>query len=173
MLRCVTCILQLFSHRAYHRRVARKMPRITALFLSQIQNQRRSMKKNPSVKNRSGQPDTPHQRLGSYFIGAPGNSSSFYSYDNGDSDEENWGRGRAPRVGSSRAQMSDSRTSYMSEMARVPHVTDSQTSMLRKYSRTMGSARARKDVSFSSKQCFVHVSYSERLGIERNRTCVT
>lgn len=78
----------------------------------------------------------------------PSNSSSFFSYENGDSDED-WGRGRGSRVGSSRAR-SDSYTSYMSEMSRGGHVTDSRTSMAGKYSRTMGSARARKDVSFSS-----------------------
>ena len=54
------------------------------------------------------------------------------------------------RVGSSRARVSDSGAPYISEMARGGHVTDSQSSMLRKYSRTMGSARARRDVSFSS-----------------------
>lgn len=80
----------------------------------------------------------------------PSNSSSFFSYENGDSDEEIWGRGRGSRVGSSRAHRSDSYTSYMSDMARGGHVTDSRTSMVGKYSRTMGSARARKDVSFSS-----------------------
>ena len=86
----------------------------------------------------------------------PANSSSFFSYDDGDSDEENWGRGWGPRVGSSRAHRSDSYTSYMSEMARGGHVTDSRTSMIGKYSRTMGSARARKDVSFSSEWCFYY-----------------
>ena len=80
----------------------------------------------------------------------PSNNSSIFAYDDGDSDEEIWGRGRSTsRVGSSRAHVSDSGTSYMSEMARGGHVTDSRTSMLRKFSRTMGSARARKDVSFS------------------------
>ena len=82
---------------------------------------------------------------------APGNSSSSFAYDDGDSDEETWGPGRAFRVGSSRARKSDSHTSYMSDMSRGAHGTESRTSMLQKYSRTMGSARARKDVSFSSK----------------------
>ena len=77
----------------------------------------------------------------------PSNSSSFFAYEDGDSDEEIWGRERTSRVGSSRAHMSDSRTSYMSDMARGAHVTDSRTSMQRNY---RGSARARKDVSFSS-----------------------
>lgn len=101
------------------------------------------------MKNRSGQPDTPFQRLGRHPMTGPSNSSSFFAYEDGDSDEEIWGIGRT-RVGSSRAHVSDSGTSYMSEMARGGHVTDSRTSMFRKYSRTMGSARARKDVSFSS-----------------------
>lgn len=80
----------------------------------------------------------------------PSNSSSFVVYD-GDSDEDTWARGRfMSRVGSSRARVSDSGAPYISEMARGGHVTDSQSSMLRKYSRTMGSARARRDVSFSS-----------------------
>ena len=110
------------------------------------------------MKNRSGQPDTPHQRLGRHSMAVPSNSSSFYSYDDGDSDEEYWGRIRPPRVGSSRAHLSDSQTSYMSDMARAPHVTDSRNSMLRKYSRAMGSARARGNVSFSSKYYFIDVS---------------
>ena len=55
------------------------------------------------------------------------------------------------RVGSSRTRASDSGAANMSDMTRGGHVTDSQSSMLRKYSRTMGSARARKDVSYSSK----------------------
>ena len=59
-------------------------------------------------------------------------------------------------MGSSRAQRSGSYTSYMFEMARGGHVTDSRTSMIGKYSRTMGSARARKDVSFSSEWYFNH-----------------
>ena len=78
------------------------------------------------------------------------NSSSFATYD-GDSDEETWARGGfVSRVGSSRARVSESGAPYMSEMARGGHLTDSQSSMLRKYSRTMGSARARKDGSSSS-----------------------
>lgn len=91
-------------------------------------------------------------------MAVPSDSSSFYSFDDGDSDEEYWGRIRPPRGGSSRAHLSDSHTSYMSDMARAPHVTDSRTSMLRKYSRAMGSARARGNVSFSSKYYFVDVS---------------
>ena len=105
------------------------------------------------MRNRTRQPDTPFQRVGRHSVSVPNNSASFYSHDDGDSDEENWGRRRAPRVGSSRAHMSDSRASIMSDMSRAPHVSDSRTSMLQKYSRVMGSARARKDVSFSSKLC--------------------
>ena len=103
--------------------------------------------------NRTGQPDTPFQRLGTHSVSKPNNSSSFYSHDDGDSDEENWGRRRAPRVGSNRAHMSGSRASIMSDISRAPHVSDSRASMLQKYTRTMGSARARNDVSFSSKLC--------------------
>lgn len=102
------------------------------------------------MRNRSGQPDTPHQKLGRHSTTVPSNSSSIYSVDDGDSDDENWGRIRAPRVGSSRAHLSDSRSSYMSEMSRAPHATDSRTAILRKYSRTMGSARGQRNVSFSS-----------------------
>ena len=65
------------------------------------------------MRNRTGQPDTPFQRLGRHSVSVPNNSASFYSHDDG----------------------------------------DSRTSMLQKYSRVMGSARARKDVSFSSKLC--------------------
>ncbi|KAL9959287.1 hypothetical protein ACROYT_G032598 [Oculina patagonica] len=120
------------------------------LAYKELQSRRRSRQKNAAVKNRSGQPDTPFQRLGRHPRSMPSNSSSFFSYENGDSDEEIWGRGRGSSVGSSRAHRSDSYTSYMSDMARGGHVTDSRTSMAGNYSRTMGSARARKDVSFSN-----------------------
>ena len=102
------------------------------------------------MKNRSGQPDTTFQRLAWNSLTVPSNSSSFVVYD-GDSDEDTGARGGfMSRVGSSRARVSDAGAPYMSEMARDVYVTDSQSSMLRKYSRTMGSARARRDVSFSS-----------------------
>jgi len=120
------------------------------LAYKESQSRRRSRQINKAVKNRSGQPDTPFQRLGRHPMTAPSNSSSFFGYD-GDSDEETWGRGGLmSRVGSSRARVSDSGASYMSELARGGHVTDSQSSMFRKYSRTAGSAGARKDVSFSN-----------------------
>lgn len=71
----------------------------------------------------------------------PSNSSSLFAYDDGDSDEETCGQGRSmSRVGSSRPHVSDSGLLHMS---RGGHVTDSKTSMLRTYSRTTGSARAR------------------------------
>lgn len=102
-----------------------------------------------AIKTRSGQPDTPFQRPGRHSITLPSNSSSLFAYDDGDSDEETWGQGRSmSRIGSSRPRVSDSGLSHMSEMARGGHVTDSKTSILRTYSRTTGSARAR--VSHSS-----------------------
>ena len=79
---------------------------------------------NKAVKNRSGQPDNPFQRLGRHSMTQPSNSSSLFACEDGDSDEETWGQERSmSRVGSSRAH-------------------SRSTSMLRKYSRTMGSARA-------------------------------
>lgn len=98
----------------------------------------------------------------------PANSPSFFAYDNVDSDEETWEQGKAFRIGSSRDGRRDSLTSHMSEMSRGAHETDSNayfmsdpprsvkgteshSSMLQKYSRTVGSAHARKDASFSSK----------------------
>ena len=134
----------------------------------QLQNQRRARKKNTSVNNRSGQPDTPFQRLGKHSMAVPANSPSFFAYDNVDSDEETWEQGKAFRIGSSRDGRRDSLTSHMSEMSRGAHETDSnayfvsdpprsvkgtesRSSMLQKYSRAVGSAHARKDASFSSK----------------------
>ncbi|XP_068757817.1 uncharacterized protein [Montipora capricornis] len=105
------------------------------------QSKHRSRKKNKSVKNRSEQPP----------ISLPSNSSAFSSAFDGDGAEETWGLIRAPRVGSSRAHLTASRTSlFMPDTARAPHGTDSRTSMLGKYSRAMGSARGRKDASFSN-----------------------
>ena len=63
-------------------------------------------------------------------------------------------------MGACRAHRSDSYTSYMSEMARGGHLTDSRTSMIGKYNRTMGGACAPKDVSFSSEWCFYHTIVS-------------
>ena len=113
------------------------------VFPSQLQKRRRERKRNAAVKNRSGQPDTPYQRLGRHTTTVP-NNSMIFGFDDGDSDEEIWRQSRATRIGSSRAQVSDSRTS-----------------MLRKYSRALGSG----NVSFSSEcpfLCFVTDAFREK-----------
>ena len=103
------------------------------------------------MKNRSEHHDKANVTLGQPMISLQSNSPSFSSSLDADGAEEHWGRMRAPRLGSSSSQLSASRTSmYTSDTARVPRVTDSRASMVGKYSRAMGSARARKDLSSSS-----------------------
>ena len=97
----------------------------------ELQKQRRAKKKNFAVWSKTGQPDTPRQRLGKHYMSVPSNSSSF-AYDDEDLNDEDWALGGPSQLGSSRARLSDSRNS-----------------MWRKYSRTAGSSHSRDSREFS------------------------
>lgn len=143
----------LTSHSDEEEVLASRSP-VGVLAYNELQNPRRAQKKNAGGKNRTDQPDTPFQRIGKHSMNVFGNSLSFYAFDDIDSDEEAWGQGKGFRVGSSRAARRDSHTSHMSEMSRgvssSGHGTESRTSMLQKYGRTVRSAPAHKDASFSN-----------------------